>query len=189
MFQALLLIAFGAISRLLPHAWNLVPMGAIALFAGSRLPKRLAWSVPLFAMILSDIVLDQKHGSYFHAPNRWVAYGTFALIALMGVFATGSKAKVLRLAGLSIAGSILFFVTSNFGCWAWPEGTNYPATVAGLIECYTAGLPFIKNTILADLIGTAALFGLAPIVSRAWRRWIVAVESPSPSELATVTAR
>ncbi len=175
MLLAVFLIAFGAMSRLLPHAWNLVPLGALALFAGSRLPKRLSWAVPVFAMILSDIVLDQKNGSYFHSPTRWITYATFALIALSGVFAKGSKANLFRLGGLSLVGSTLFFLTSNFGCWAWPEGTNYPMTFAGLMECYTAALPFFKNTILADLIGTAILFSLAPIINHAWRQWLASV--------------
>jgi hypothetical protein len=191
MFQALFLIALGAMSRLIPHfwlhdAWNLVPIGAIGLFAGSRFPKRMAWAIPVFAMILSDIVMDQKYGNYFDSPTRWLTYGTFGLIALLGIFAKGPKAGVFRLAGLSLTGSILFFLASNFGVWAWPQGTDYPMTFTGLLQCYTAGLPFFKNTVLADLVGTAVLFGLAPILSHAWRQWTV---SEPATELATASTR
>lgn len=191
MFQALFLIALGALSRLIPHfwlhdAWNLVPIGAIGLFAGSRFPKRIAWAIPVFAMLLSDIVLDQKYGGHFGSPARWINYGAFALIAVMGFLANGPKLKVLRLAGLSLAGSVVFFLASNFGVWVWPEGTNYPMTFAGLIECYTAAIPFFKNSVRADLAGTAALFGLAPLLSRAWRRW---AESEPAAELVTASTR
>lgn len=176
MLQALFLVALGTASRLTPpdwnlHAWNLVPMGALALFAGSRFPRRAAWMIPVAAMILSDLVLDQKYGGFFHSPSRWVSYGAFGLIAVLGVLAQGSKGTVLRLAGLSLSGSVVFFLASNFGVWAWPNGTNYPASLAGLLQCYAAGIPFFKNTVLADLLGTAVLFGSAPILSRAWNRW------------------
>ncbi len=38
MRKALFLIAIGAIYRLVPHPWNLVPMGALSLYAGASLP-------------------------------------------------------------------------------------------------------------------------------------------------------
>lgn len=175
MLQAILLIAFGAFCRLLPDTLNLVPMGAIALFAGSRLSSRIAWTVPVFAMIFSDIVLDRLYGSYFDSPTRWISYGALALIAVTGVLVRKENANIFRLAGLSLAGSILFFLASNFGCWAWPDqgGIVYPASLAGLMTCYTAGLPFLRNTVLADLIGTFALFSLAPLAARGWNRWVV----------------
>ena len=40
-------------------------------------------------------------------------------------------------------------------------------TLAGLLECYSLGIPFFGRTILADLAGTALLFGLGPLVERA----------------------
>ena len=175
MIQAAALIVFGALSRLLPHltnydAWNLVPIGAIALYAGARLPKQIAWSVPVFAMLFSDLVMDQWFGFYFDSPTRWISYATLAGIALLGLFAQGTNVKVLRLAGLSLSGSFLFFLTSNFGCWAWPEGVTYPHTLAGLTQCYAAALPFLKNSVLADLVGTFALFLLAPVIAQVWNR-------------------
>jgi vitamin B12 transporter len=42
MTTAVSLILLGAFSRLIPHPYNFVPMGAIALFAGARLPRRHA---------------------------------------------------------------------------------------------------------------------------------------------------
>jgi hypothetical protein len=191
MLQASLLIALGAMSRLIPHfwmhdAWNLVPIGAIALFAGARLPKRVTWAIPVFAMILSDIVLDQKYGGYFHAPSRWLNYSAYASIALIGILAKGSKPGIFRLAGLSISGSVFFFLISNFGCWAWPEGTVYPQTFAGLMDCYIAGIPFFRNTVIGDLIGTALLFGLAPFVAGAWSRIAPGIRIAEEPELIAV---
>ncbi|MGZ3316604.1 MAG: DUF6580 family putative transport protein [Isosphaeraceae bacterium] len=65
MRKALFLIAIGAIYRLVPHPWNLVPMGALSLYAGASLPRRWAWAVPVAAMGLSDLVIDYAIGRPF----------------------------------------------------------------------------------------------------------------------------
>ena len=62
MTTAVLLVFLGALSRLIPHPPNFVALGALALYAGARLPRRWAIAVPLAAMALSDFVLDVGHG-------------------------------------------------------------------------------------------------------------------------------
>ena len=49
MTTAVLLTLFGALSRLLPHPPNAVALGAVALYAGARLPRRFAFAVPFAA--------------------------------------------------------------------------------------------------------------------------------------------
>ena len=46
--------------RLLPHPPNFTPVAAIALFGGIYLSKRIAFSLPLIIMFISDIFI----GSY-----------------------------------------------------------------------------------------------------------------------------
>jgi len=148
--------------------WNFVPMGAVALYAGSRLPRRWAWLVPPAAMVLSDLVLD--HGT--HRPllelSRWAIYATFAATTLLGPLANSPRGRTWLLPLLSLGASTLFFLTSNFATWA--EGLLYPLTPAGLAACYWAAIPFFGRTVLADLIGTGLLFGLGPVFERAARR-------------------
>jgi outer membrane receptor protein involved in Fe transport len=50
-------------------------------------------------------------------------------------------------------------------------GQALSGTSAGLAACFAAALPFLWNTVAADLAGTAILFGLDSVVrrSRAWR--------------------
>jgi hypothetical protein len=55
----------------------------------------------------------------------------------------------------TLAGSIQFFVVTNFACWVlW-----YPHTAAGLVACYVAAVPFFQNTLLGDAVFVAVLFG------------------------------
>jgi hypothetical protein len=164
---ALLLILLGALSRLIPHPPNAVAMGALALYAGARLPRRWALLVPLGAMLLSDLVLDYGSDRNFLSPVRITSYATFAVIALMGRlprFAAGPLVRVV----MSLGASLLFFVTSNLAVWSW--GELYPRTGAGLSLCFSAAIPFFGNTIAADLAGTALLFGCDALVRRALGR-------------------
>ncbi len=148
--------------------WNLVPMGAVALYAGARLPRRWAWLVPVGAVVLSDLVLDHAAGRTFNETWRWVGYATFGATTLIGPLLRNRKVGMWRYPALSLAASTLFFLTSNFAVWS--EGRFYPMTSAGLLECYYLGLPFFGRTLVADLAGTAVLFGLGPVVERALGR-------------------
>ena len=146
-----------ALSRLMPHPFNFSPLGAMALFGGARYSNRLAaYTIPLFAMWASDLILNY---SYFGAftlfyPGAIYTYGAFALV----VFAESyiRKAAPLRLLGAGLAASLIFFLVSNFGVWA--SGLIYPKTVPGLTACYAAGLPFFRNTLAGDLIYTLTIF-------------------------------
>ncbi len=46
----------------------------------------------------------------------------------------------------------MFFLLTNGAVWLM--GGWYPLTLAGLAECYLAGLPFYRWTILGDLFFT-----------------------------------
>jgi len=63
-----------------------------------------------------------------------------------------------------LACSLIFFVTTNFAVWAWSG--LYSADLAGLIQCYVIGLPFLKHTVAGDLFWAAVLFGGAWLVQR-----------------------
>src|SRR5262249_288436 len=149
MTTAVLLVLLGALSRLLPHPPNFVAMGAVALYAGARLPRRHGLWIPLAAMALSDLLIDFGTNRSLVGPGRLSVSGSFTAIALLGRFA-GRGAWAPRLAGLSAAGSVLFFLVTNFANWA--EFTTYPPTARGLLACYIAGLPYFWNTLAADLL-------------------------------------
>jgi hypothetical protein len=168
MLTAIVLTTLAIMARVLSSTyeiWNFVPLGAISLYAGSRLPRRWAWLVPVTAMAISDALLDHDRTRPLFELTRWTIYATFAAATLLGPLANRPKIGRWLLPLLSISGSVLFFVTSNLATWG--EGQLYPMTLSGLILCYTAAIPFFGNTIAADLLGTALLFGLGPIVERA----------------------
>lgn len=186
MLTAIVLVVVAVLCRLASsafHLWNLVPMGAVALYAGARLPRRWAWLVPVSAMILADLVIDHRAGRSLDELWRWVGYATFGATALLGPLARTRRFSPWILPILSLAASTLFFLTSNLATWY--EGTMYPMTAAGLLNCYFLGLPFFGRTILADLVGTAVFFGLGPVLAKAVKRLTLSHpgESTNDSEI------
>jgi hypothetical protein len=153
--------------------WNFVPMGAMALYAGARLPRRWAWIMPVVAMGISDVILDYGTERPLFEPTRWLIYGSFALIAELGPIANRPKIGPVMLPALAVSASMIFFLLSNFGVWA--EGLLYPRTLSGLVDCYIKAIPFYRSTILADLLGTGLLFGFGTVLARAFPRAETAV--------------
>jgi len=165
-----------AASRLIPHPPNFTPIGALALFGGACFAtKRTAFVVPLTAMVLSDLAIGLVSGdlSLGLHPLLPVVYSSFALIVCLGFWLRPRRRPVL-IAGAALAGSLLFFVLTNWGVWAF--GSLYPRTWAGLAACYVAAIPFFRNTVLGDLVYTTALFGGLALAERGFLR----VREPEP---------
>jgi hypothetical protein len=151
-FALLSITVAAAAARLIPHPPNFTPIGAMALFGGAFLQdKRAAFAVPLVAMFLSDLLL----GYGMHALVPFV-YGSFALIVCLGLLIRHRRSP-FTIGGAALAGSVLFFVLTNFGVWL--VGDLYPRTVEGLITCFVAGIPFFGNTLAGDAFYAATLFG------------------------------
>jgi Family of unknown function (DUF6580) len=172
MTTALLLIVFGVLTRLVPHPMNFVPMGALALYAGARLPRAWAYVAPLAAMIISDLVIDNIIWPGFARsltdPVRLTIYGTMMATVAIGNLPRKDAHPATR-TSLSLLASCLFFTTTNFAVWASGE-VAYPEDAAGLIACFAAAVPFFQNTLLADLLGTGFLFGLDALEAPRERR-------------------
>jgi hypothetical protein len=165
-----MIILLAAMSRLVPHPANFAPIGGMALFGAAYYSKRYwVFIIPIVSMWLADLVLNNvvyaqyfDHFVWFYQGCYWT-YGAFILIGLIG-FLTLKKTRIQNLILASLLASIVFFLLSNFGVWA---STNmYPKNISGLIACYTAGLPFFKNTVMGDLVYTGVLFGAFELAQR-----------------------
>jgi hypothetical protein len=150
-------ILLGAAMRLLPHPPNFSPIAAIALFSGAHLGRRgLSVVAPLGALLLSDVFLG------FHSSMP-VVYGSVALVAALG-WLLSSHRSVGRIALTAVAGSVTFYLLTNFGVWLFSD--MYPKTMAGLAACYAAAIPFFQNSLAGDLFFTTILFGGFAVAQR-----------------------
>ncbi|GAB1408364.1 hypothetical protein MASR1M8_22830 [Thermomonas brevis] len=155
------LIFVAALTRVIPHPPNFSPIEAVALFGGAYFAKRhWALLVPLLAMFASDLVLGLAKGGlywgYFASAGYLLVYACIALSTLLG-FGLRGKVSAGSVLAYSLAGSLLFFVVTNFG--AWLSDPFYPKTAAGLAAAYIAGVPFFQWTVLGTLFYAALLFG------------------------------
>lgn len=158
----------GVLSRLVPHPWNATPVMAIALFGGTCLSKRASILVPLAIVGISDLLLGWHHT----IPFTW---GAFVLTAMLGWWVRRragvgpdrpfTSVGAGRIMAAALAGSVLFFVITNFGVWL--VGKLYPLTWAGLWQCYVAAIPFFRGTLAGDVVYTAVFFGSFALVTRA----------------------
>ncbi|HAD09117.1 MAG TPA: hypothetical protein DCF62_06530 [Porticoccaceae bacterium] len=152
------LIGVIALTRLLPHPPNFSPVVALALFGGAAFAeRRLAYLVPLAAMLLADLFIG------FHQTMMFVYVG-MALVVVIGRW-LGENRRLPVLALTALAGSGVFFLLSNAGVW-W-LGATYPHSLEGLLACYVAALPFFHNTVLATVVFAALLFGF----EYCWKRF------------------
>lgn len=157
------LIIFAALTRLLPHAYNFTPIGAIALFGAAYFTrKKWALIVPLIAIWMSDLLLNNLvysefyEGFTFFTSGFFYIYGSIAMIVILGYYLL-RKITFGRVLGGALGASVIFFVVSNFGVWI--SGSMYPMTFEGLLACYTAAIPFFHYTIAGNVVYSAVLFG------------------------------
>jgi hypothetical protein len=159
-------ICIVVITRLIPHYPNFTALGAAALFGGAYLKRSYAVMVPVLALFISDLILNNliyakllpgfKEGfTLFSTQSLW-SYGAFILIALLAGKLI-RKGKMLAIAGSSFLASVVFFLISNFSVWL--GSVIYPPTLTGLLSAYAAGVPFFWNTLAGDLFFVAVLFG------------------------------
>src|ERR1041385_1488196 len=145
------LILLAALSRLLPHPANFAPITALALFGGVYLDKKHTFIVPIAVMLISDYFIG------FHSAIVYV-YASFIAIGFVGLWLRNHRG-VAQTIGATLAGSILFFIVTNFGVWISSQVT-YPRTLSVLVECYVAAIPFFRNTLLGDVVYVGSMFGL-----------------------------
>ena len=181
MILALLMVVAAGAFRLAAHEfhwWNVAPVGAIALLGGMCLGRRYALWVPVAVLAVTDVVLNVWMGYPMFYWARAFDYAAFVLIGLLGLCARhrGTSMKI----GAVVAAPFLFYLISNFAVWLF--GLNlanepYAKTFSGLTDCYIAGLPFLRGTLLGDW-GFMALFAVSALGLR-WSsgertHWLIA---------------
>lgn len=159
---AIAFVLVGVSLRLLPHPPNFAPIAAIALFGGVYLSRKIALTLPLAAMVISDIFL----GGYYHLLLMASVYGSFLLMVILGFWLKKHK-KWYAVGGSAILSAVLFFLITNFVVWAFTGW--YAKTFSGIIQCYLIAIPFFKNTLLGNIFYVTTFFGVYEL-ARVWIR-------------------
>lgn len=151
---ALLFIVVGILGRALIHIPNVTPLSAICLLLPLFFSTRLSLLITLIVLILSDIVLHILLSIPYFGAWTWFTYSGWLCIAYQGHHL--KKHFSVRKSLYFTTGAALFFwLWTNFGTWLC--STVYPHTATGLLTCYIAGLPFLRNSLAGDLLWITAL--------------------------------
>jgi hypothetical protein len=169
MIPALLLIIAAVVFRIVTgffgdsHSigWlNFAPIAAIALCAAAYFPPKYKFTVPMIALLISDIVLNAHYGFSLLNPFVVSHYVGFAIVGCLGLLLQ-RRASWKTLLPASAAASLIFYVITNSVSWIYDPG--YAKNFAGLIQSLTVGLPqysatpswmFFRNSFISDLVFT-----------------------------------
>ncbi len=157
---AYVFLALAIAFRFLPHPMQFTPVAAALLYFGAKQPRKQLW-IPVAVLAASDVILNRMYG-YAFSVDYFVTWAFYGAVIAFGALLL-SKATPVRVVGASLATSVSFFLISNFMVWAvW---TMYAKNLTGLIECYTAAVPFFRNTVVSDLLFSTAFFGVSALIA------------------------
>jgi len=162
---AFLLVLFAILNRVwlgtgshAPHAWwNFTAVGGSLLFFGARRSLKQAW-IPVLALMATDFFLTKyAYGFPFHPQDYLVTWAWYVGAILLGAWLLQKRASAGRVVGASFASATSFFLVSNFVVWL--ASAMYPRTASGLMECFSAGVPFYRNDLVSTVLVTGVAFG------------------------------
>jgi hypothetical protein len=131
------------------------PVIAIALFSGFIMrQKDISFILPLLALFISDAVIQLLYAqNLFPYPGfyhgQWVNYLILMSATLIGWALKGKNYSNLAIG--AVAAPTIFFLISNLTVWMGSQVT-YTKDFSGLMNCYTAALPFYKNALIATVL-------------------------------------
>ena len=155
---------------LLNPSWaNFSPVSSMALFAGAyALSKRQAILWSILPIWISTLILNNVFYPQYFDGFSWgfdfVHLSLFAGIALLGSRISNTSSFV----GANVISVLGFFILSNLAVWASDaigygfkagNAVVYAKDFSGLMTCYAAALPFLKNAIISQFLFSALLFG------------------------------
>jgi hypothetical protein len=165
LFVFFLLIAIGVAGRWGEPQWCVTPTAAVAIFAGLYFSQlAIALLVPLSILALSDLILP----AYDSIPVMIMTYATMTVPVWFGRLQRGEHSRWVtpcRWGFFGLLPATLFYLATNFAVWAFKS--NYEKTLAGLVQCYWAAVPFYRWMLSGDLFYLAVLLGCLAL-ARGW---------------------
>lgn len=151
-------------TRIIPHAPNFTSAMAGLIFGGVILRKGIYAIIILIGYYIADLLINNITYSADQSGFQWTSqsFGYIYISLFLSYFISrlfsNSMENPLKIIGVSLVCSILFFTLSNFGVWM--EGLIYTQNISGLITCYVAALPYLMNEIAASIFFSCLYFGV-----------------------------
>lgn len=146
---AVCLVIFAIASRMLMHGQNYETLTAVTVIAGALLGPALGLAVGLLSVIGSDMIIG-------NSPILLFTWSAWAVVGLANAVWHKRFAKMslwqgsAMLTGSGLVSTLFFYLWTNFG--VWQIGGLYAHTWQGLIQCYVAAIPFLRNQLLGNIV-------------------------------------
>lgn len=146
---ALCLVVLGIAFRTIWHPGdNIEFVTTTALLAGAYLGWKWSIAVPLTIMVITDLIIGNTNIFVF----TWSGYLFISYLGYLSHLSDLKKEKkILKATGVGIIASLWFYLWTNFGVWLLDSWGMYPKTLAGLVDAYFYGLPFLKLNLIGNL--------------------------------------
>jgi hypothetical protein len=138
---------------------------AVSLFAGLTIEdKKIAFLFPLLTLFISDILLQGLYALNLFPYQGFyngqiINYILFIILTLSGIALRNYKTAGIITA--SFIGPTIFFLLSNFFVWKTQGALmGYSKDFSGLLQSYTFGLPFYRNSLISTIIFLPAFIAL-----------------------------
>jgi hypothetical protein len=152
-----LLVSIGVAGRWSQPEWGFTPIAAATVLAGYHFKRQtIAVLVPLAILGISDLLLP----AYDNVPVMLATYAAMTVPVWFGRSLRGGQgvwSKTWRWAVCGLVPATLFYLVSNFAVWAFQS--DYEKSLAGLMQCYAAAVPFFRAMLVGDVFYLAALTG------------------------------
>ena len=161
-FALLPFVLYDAGAGLDYYPWNFSPVLPLALYAAAFLRNRaLAVALPVLVWIASGFAVWAYTGEAAMGFPKVIVWVWAGLAAAAGLgFVLRRNRSWAAIGGTGLGAGALFFLVSNFGVWA---GGEYGYSLAGLLNCYAAAVPFFRGTLLSLVVFLPVLFAPAAV--------------------------
>jgi hypothetical protein len=158
MKQFVYTISLIMIAILFRTIWHVGPniefVTTATILAAVYLGPRWSIVVPIASIFVSDMIIGNT-SIYLFTWSAYIVIGLVALLLRVGRVKACSRIRrwsVLLASG--IGSGVWFYLWTNFGVWYMDSWNMYPDTIDGLIQSYVMGLPFLRYTILGNVLFT-----------------------------------
>ncbi len=164
------------------YPWNFSPFSAAVLFGATYFNhRRWAFLAPMLILLIGDLGIWAFTGrldwAFYHGME--FVYIGFLTTATFGLLLR-QKCTVMSVLTLAFVSEVAFFLITNFGSW-YTMGF-YPHTASGLMDCYIAGLPFFRNSLISCGFFSMVLYGVGRQFARRSAPALATTRTQTPAD-------
>ncbi len=144
---------------------NVELITVVTFIAAFYLGKKAAIIIPLVTLAISDAFIGNTSIALF----TWSAYIVIGLISyFISKSSKSTFTRILIATGGGAGACVWFYLWTNFGVWLLDSLGMYSKDLSGLIASYIAGIPFLRNQLVSNLIIVPTVFSVIELI-RNWK--------------------